>query len=130
MKKVNLARQWVLSTILTVSFSLFIIMGSNTLILETRIQGLTQSTFDKYLESKIESMELSSYQFASSIDSLFEGYIVSLNNTAKYISHQLYSNESLEIYEKNYLEFTNSDETLYLNGLINASVRREEKLVT
>jgi len=127
-KKVNLARQWVLSTILTVSFSLFIIMGSNTLILETRIQGLTQSTFDKYLESKIESMELSSYQFASSIDSLFEGYIVSLNNTAKYISHQLYSNESLEIYEKNYLEFTNSDETLYLNGLINASVSREEKI--
>ncbi|UJG43860.1 MAG: sensor histidine kinase [Candidatus Heimdallarchaeum endolithica] len=128
MRKVKLARQWVLSTILTVSFSLFIIMGSNTLILETRIQDLTQSTFDKYLETKIESMELSSYQFASSIDSLFEGYIVSLNNTANFISHQLYSNETTGLYEKNHLELTNSDETLYFDGTVNATVRREEKI--
>ncbi|MHA1304564.1 MAG: HAMP domain-containing protein, partial [Candidatus Heimdallarchaeaceae archaeon] len=128
MKRVSIARRWVLSTIFFLILTLLLVITTNSFIMELRIQAIKDDATEKYLDAEIESMELSSYQFVHSFDSLIGNNILNLNSTSAFITHQLFSETATKEFTYSSLNFNGSDETFYLNGFINASVRREKNI--
>ncbi len=94
--------------------------------MELRLATISAEASDKYLDAKIQSMDVSSNQFVQSFDQLIGGMKDELNNTVQSISSSLYAEGSSSLYEYNYIAFNNSDEQIYTNGNVSLTIDREE----
>ncbi|MHA1446155.1 MAG: hypothetical protein ACTSSN_05665 [Candidatus Heimdallarchaeaceae archaeon] len=127
-KRIRLARRLAIYIILILVVMMVLINGTIILIMELRLQKLSQEASEEYLQAKIQSMDVSTYQFVQSFDHLVGSLKSELNNTAFTIANKFYSSEAKYLYEHSFLVFNNSDQIAYINGTIDMDVDREISL--
>ncbi|MCE7748981.1 MAG: sensor histidine kinase [Candidatus Heimdallarchaeota archaeon] len=127
-KRIRLARRLAIYIILILVIMMVLINGSIILIMELRLQRLSQEASEEYLQAKIQSMDVSTYQFVQSFDHLVGSLKSELNNTALTIANKYYSSEASNLYEHSFLAFNNSDQIAYINGTIDMNVDRESSI--
>lgn len=127
-RRTRLARRLALYVVVVIFILMFLINGSIILLMELRLNKISSEASDKYLDAKIQSMDVSSNQFVQSFDQLLGGMKIELNNTVQAISSNLYAEGSSSLYEFNSITFNGTDEQIYSNGNVNLTLDRENYL--
>ncbi len=127
-KRMRLARRLTIYIVLVLFILMFLINGTIILVMELRIKNISQEASEEYLQAKIQSMNVSTYQFVQSFDHLVGGLKLELNNTVMTIRNQLFSNEANNIYEHSSIMFNDTDEYVYVNASLEMEVDREDNL--
>ena len=125
-RRTRLARRLALYVVGLLFILILLIDGSIILLMELRLNKISSDASDKYLDAKIQSMDVSSYQFVQSFDQLIGGMKIELNNTVQAISHSYYSKGSNLIYEHNFIQFNKTDEKFYANGTLDLYLDRDK----
>jgi len=127
-KKISLARQWLILSFIFLLIILILFTTSISLFLELNFSRIDKESSTEYLNAKIESMMLSSYQFIQSLDTLIGSNLVDLNFTANNIENRLLNHLAVEKYVFGDVFFNKTDEIVYLDGIINADFDREKEI--
>ncbi|MCE7739461.1 MAG: sensor histidine kinase [Candidatus Heimdallarchaeota archaeon] len=127
-KRTRLARRLAVYISLILFVMTLLINGTIILLMELRLQSISKEASEEYLEVKIQSMDISTYQFVQSFDQLVGNMKTELNNTALTIVNQFFSEEASTLYQHDFLNFNSTDEYAYIDGIIDMKVDRENNL--
>jgi len=92
--------------------------------MEINTKKIVQNASNKYLDAKIQTMDTSIFQFVQSFDQLIGNMKKILNNTSQTVRSKFYTNENENDFVQNSIQFNSTDEFVFLDGVINASIDR------
>ncbi|MHA1260322.1 MAG: hypothetical protein ACTSRO_11900 [Candidatus Heimdallarchaeaceae archaeon] len=123
-KRRRLARRVAIYTIALLFIMTILVNSLIILVMEINTKKIVQNASNKYLDAKIQTMDTSIFQFVQSFDQLIGNMKKILNNTSQTVRSKFYTNENENDFVQNSIQFNSTDEFVFLDGVINASIDR------